>query len=479
MSRLSFALCCLVLVCVGCGGSPTTPASTDSAAPATFTKPTPPKITRDAALRLGTTFHSYDPAKKYALEVKSLEIPDFPGSYAIWAGTGRNDAGDIFMGACATWTKEAPTPSVRLLRFNPEKNEFALAGDAVGMLQQLKLHREEELELNGEGVPVKSGETGKKTLCRECQMKIHTKLIAMDDGYLYFASMDEWAEKDDGSRPPYWGSHLWHIKANDTKWEHLAKMPGGVIAAGGVGRYLFLLGYYGHVVYCFDTITSELKQKTLGSYQGHISRNFLADANGHAYVPRITELPKSDDAKPKAKPEFKVELVELDHSLNEVAATPLTHYTVTGDADSHGITGIAYLADASLAFTTADGFLYRILPHADKSAEVREVGWFHPNGIAYAPSLHCLDGQRFLAGIASKKQGGVFDWVVYDLEKQESHHEPFPIRDDPAENIRNLNLYGSNTRDNQGRFYLVGNYYHPAKQRELPMCLQVSLIEQP
>ena len=456
---------------------------TDSAVPATSEKSNPPKITRDAAHRFGTTFHPYDPAKKYALQAKTLEIPDSPGSYAIWGGTGRNDTGDIFMGACATWTKEAPTPSVRLLRLHPQTNEFALAGDAVGMLQQSKLHREEELELNGEGVPVEPGQTGKKILCRECQMKIHTKLISMDDGYLYFASMDEWAEKDDGSRPPYWGSHLWRIKANqaanDTKWEHLAKMPGGVIAAGGVGRYLYLLGYYGHVVYCFDTITNELNQKTLGSYQGHISRNLLADANGHAYVPRITELPKSDNAKSKVKPEFKVELVELDHSLNEVAATPLAHYTVTGDADSHGITGIAYLADASLAFTTANGFLYRIFPHADKPAKVREVGWFHSNGIAYAPSLFCLDGQRFLAGIASEKQGGVFDWVVYDLEKNESQHEPFPIRDDPAKNIRYLNLYGSITRDNQGRFYLVGNYNDLAKNRELPICLQVNLIEQP
>ena len=71
------------------------------------------------------------------------------------------------------------------------------------------------------------------------QMKIHSKPVQANDGFLYFASMDEYGEKEDGTRLPFYGSNLWRIRANvskniiaETEWEHLLALPEGIIATG-------------------------------------------------------------------------------------------------------------------------------------------------------------------------------------------------------------------------------------------------------
>src|SRR5262249_43819620 len=151
----------------------------------------------------------------------------------------------------------------------------------------------------------------------------------------------------------------------------------GLIAVSGVGRYLYALGYFGHRLYQYEFATGSVRFVDVGSVGGHISRNLLSDHRGHAYVPRLR--PSQGVA---------VTLVEYDESLREAGETAIGHYLHTTPLDSHGIVGFQYLADRSIVFVTNMGFLYRVRPGAggDGAAEVRGLGWFHPDGAAYVPS---------------------------------------------------------------------------------------------
>ncbi len=119
------------------------------------------------------------------------------------------------------------------------------------------------------------------------QAEVPLKIIEGPDGYLYFASMDEDGENPDGSQLPTWGGHLWRMNLRTHRWEHLLATKEALIAAGGAGRYVYALGYFGHVLYQYDTETNRTARVEVGSVDGHISRNFLVDRRGHVFVPRL------------------------------------------------------------------------------------------------------------------------------------------------------------------------------------------------
>ena len=152
---------------------------------------------------------------------------------------------------------------------------------------------------------------------------------------------------------------------------------------------------------------------------------------------------------------MQVSLVEFGPDLVEIHATPLENYLGTTPTESHGIVGIAYLADGRMVFTTHAGQLYCIEPRRGQAALVTPLGWFHPAGTAYTPSLFALDGQRYLAGIAQRTGGGPYEWLTYDLQTNQSNAELFPLADF---NLvpQNTLLYGSIVRDDAGACYLVG-----------------------
>ena len=100
------------------------------------------------------------------------------------------------------------------------------------------------------------------------------------------------------------------MKPFASEWEHLLKTKEALIAVGGGGRWVYALGYFGHVLYQFDTQTKQVQSVRVGSVGGHISRNFLVDLNGHAYVPRIRPRPTAENPKALA-----AELVEWDEQL--------------------------------------------------------------------------------------------------------------------------------------------------------------------
>ena len=358
--------------------------------------------------------------------LREITAPVFQGANSIWGATGRDDNGHIWLGVSGSGKDAA-----HLVEYDPELDRFIDHGDAVSALRSAGIYRDGEE-----------------------QVKIHSKIIQMDDGWLYFASMDETGENSNLGQLPRWGSHFWRYKPSADHWEHLFAAPEGLIAVSGVGRFVYALGYWGHVLYRYDILTGETRHIRVGSEGGHISRNLISDVNGHVYVPKVKYInlkPQGNKETAAIERMLIIMLVEYDQDLNKLQSTPLIHYAIGNKPlASHGITSFSYLADGSIIFGTHVGYLYKIAPSSQGPATVTELGWLHPDGKSYNPSLFPLDGKRYLAGITRRKGKG-YQLVRYDIDQDESQPVELEIPD-----YRYLLLYGSNTRDDKGRGYIVG-----------------------
>lgn len=379
---------------------------------------------RSSGQQAGTRYQPIEPALKPTFT--DITRPWFQGENSIWGATGRDDEGHIWLGVSGDGKAAA-----HLVEYDPELDRFIDHGDPVSALRTAGLYRKGEE-----------------------QIKIHSKIIQMDDGWLYFSSMDETGERADGSQLPLWGSHFWRYRPSADHWEHLFSAPEGLIAVSGVGRWVYALGYWGHVLYQYDTRTGQTRRIRIGSEGGHISRNLVADRNGHVYVPKVQYFdmnPQSDNGDTATDRLLVVVLAEYDQYLNKLQSTPLIHYATEGKpGGSHGITSFSYLADGTIVFGTHVGYLYKITPSDQGASTVTELGWLHPDGKSYNSSLFPLDGKRYLAGI-TRQRGKAYQLFRYDIEQGESQPVDLDIPD-----YRQLLLYGSNTRDNEGRAYVVG-----------------------
>lgn len=182
----------------------------------------------------------------------------------------------------------------------------------------------------------------------------------------------------------------------------------------------------------------------------------MADAHGHADVPRLTA--QTDGVS--------VTLVEYDANLREVAATPLDFYLGKTSLEmNQGIIGFAYLPDRPILFVTQIGYLYLVDPQDTGPATVRGLGWLHPDGEAYTPSLFSIGDAQWVAGVARAKAG--FEWVVADLHARFS--ATFPL---DTKNLKKVLLYGSISRDNAGRLY-VGGWAEQDSNHQRPLVLQI------
>jgi hypothetical protein len=370
------------------------------------------------------------PAADYAGGLKSrrLQVPAFDNATSIWGATGRDFRGRIWFGVSAS----SPGMSAHLMEYDPHADSWRDHGPVVAQLEGRR---------HGEG-----------------QIKIHSKIVPAADGWLYFASSDEEGEGAEGGFLPRWGSHLWRIHPEHYTWRHVLAAPEGLIAVSGVGRYIYALGYWGHVLYQYDTAATQTRRVQVGSVPGHVSRNFVADVRGHAYVPRLFQR----DGKVLAV------LVEYDSMLNELASTPLAFYLgEEAPAANHGIVGIAYLPDGRIAFTTHVGRLYVIRPQGAGPAEVTDAGWFHPEGPVYPPSLFAFGAGNQVAGVARRRQK--FEWVVADLGSGSS--TAFPL---DTLGLKRVLLYGSISRDDVGRVYLGGWAAEDAGGQR-PLVLQIEI----
>jgi len=385
----------------------------------------------------GCRYTSQDQAPLQSVSARIIPIPDFPGKSAIWGALGRDVRGHIWFGVSA---QDVAQPSAHLFEYDPATDQVRDRGDVVGQLRRLGLLRP------GEG-----------------QMKIHSRIVQGEDGHLYFASMDEQGERTDGSRLPTWGSHLWRLRLPENRWEHLLAVPEGLVALAGAGRWINALGYFNHVVHQYDCRTGQFRSVAVGAAGGHISRNLFCDYRGHVYVPRLRETGG----------QMTTQLVELDSELHEVNATPLAFYTQTRDDDSHGITGFQPLADRSIVFTTDQGYLYRVAPDLGETAFVHELGFLHPRGRAYVASLFTSDGRRHVMGLGRREApgGARAEWLIYDLTTYEKSTAPIALPTMDAHVLENPVLYGSVTRDNDGRCYVGGTFTHQGRGQ--PLLLQV------
>ncbi len=366
-------------------------------------------------------------------KVTVIPPPDFWGAYAIWGATGADSRGHIWIGI--TSNDEGSERSAHLYDFDPATTTFVDKGAVVGELARLKVRRPKEV-----------------------QMKIHSKIVVGADGLRYFASMDEEGEASDGSVYPIWGGHLWRLSATGA-WQHLRTTKEALIAVAAGGPFVYALGYFNHVLYQYHTKTGVMKSVAVGSAGGHVSRNFAADARGHAFVSRITRAANGSPA---------AALVEYDADLKELAATPLPEYFEKGNDDSHGIVGVSPGADGSSLIATGKGRLYQIVPQASGPSTVTDLGWFHPKGSRYVPSLFRDDATGTIYGVAYSSNYGdtKFEWISRTADGKATT-APLPYGDKPEFPQAAL-LYGSMTKDAQGRFYVVGTMNYK------PVILQIT-----
>lgn len=392
---------------------------------------------RGFAARTGSLFTTV-PSDPYAApRITEIGIPPFPGAHAIWGATGRDDRGHVWFGVSA----DGGERSAHLFEYDPGEHRMRDRGDVLSNLRRIDRARP-----------------------GESQVKIHSRIIPADDGYLYFTSTDEEGEQKDGSAPPRWGSHLWRLQpdGNSDHWEHLLAVPEGLTCAAGIGRWIYALGLWNHVLYRFDTAGGPVRRVVVGSVGGHMSRNLVVDTNGHVYVPRVhRELGTGA---------LRADLVQFDPGLTEISSAPLANYARgPNPTPAHGIIGLVYLADGAIVIATGIGFLHRITPRSTGPAQVDPLGWLHPRAAAYTPGLFTWDGARYLVGLAAPAaEPWHWQWVVFDLVRGSSAAIDFRH----GLHERTL-LYGSLTRDNVGSFYIAGRTTIGSGAKR-PLLLQVA-----
>jgi hypothetical protein len=96
---------------------------------------------------------------------------------------------------------------------------------------------------------------------------------------------------------------------------------------------------------------------------------------------------------------------------------------------------------------------------------VTAIGWFHPDGEAYAPSLFALGGDGLVAGVTERN--GRYEWVVLELKTRISG--AFPL---DTKGLGGVLLYGSVNRDRAGRAY-VGGWASSGSGGTRPLMLQI------
>lgn len=388
--------------------------------------------------RLGTHFAEASDRWSRPPTLTPIPLPEIEGANAIWGSTGRDDDGNIYFGVSCSGVDQ---PSAALCVLRPAAKAAESLGDVVSNLRRAGL-----------------------AVGRTSQMKIHGKPVQANDGYVYFASMDEQGEREDGSALPIHGSHLWRIPAGGGSWQHLAAVPEALIATACTGRYVFALGYFGHVLYRYDTVSGALDRTEVGSVGGHVSRNFLVDVQEHVYVPRVS---RSDDGGP-----LTAEMVELGHDLREVTAHRLANYGATPDFRSHGIVSWVALRDGTLVFNTVDGQLHRLTPKPNGPSDLEQLGWIHPQGESYTAVLTCPDGERFLCAISRRPAGREYEYLLYDLAER---HGRVLVLDEPSRELLarpHTLVYGSHTLDDGSGAYVVG-WFGPLADLQ-PYVLRVS-----
>lgn len=383
-------------------------------------------------------------------KLESLDFPGFPGANAIWGATGRDLDGRMYFGVAAYGVDDV---SAALFRYDVGLKRFESLGLVNKQLDLLKVRR--------------------KIDWPETQMKIHSKIYQAADGRMYFSTQDEHDEADDGSRNALYGGRLMAMDPRTKAWESIHTSPEGLIALAARGRYVVAQGYFGHVLYQYDTKTKSIQSVKLGTYKGHSSRNIFMDTRGHVYGirARLAHSYEFEGVYPIGQDRVRVSLVELDTQMQEVHDWPLDDYSPTGSTDSHGLTGFCEMADGTIVFVTHTGALWQIR-QIDAETRLERLGWMHPKGKAYCASLYAPTGERYVCGLANIAEGK-YEWIVFDTEFKRSVILPLDSKSQAILSEPKLLLYGSDTLDDRRCGYLVGRKQSAKGNAMEPVVLQL------
>lgn len=369
-----------------------------------------------------------------APRLTELPLPTFPGAHAIWGATGRDAFGHIYFGVASYGVDN---PSAHLFRYSPHEGDVKDLGAVNEQLSRLGVR--------------------KSTPYDETQMKIHSKIFQAADGLVYFSSQDEHDELGDGSRNALFGGRLFSLNPKTLEWQSIMATPEGLIAAACSGRYVSAMGYFGSVIYQYDTKTKNVRSKRVGTVGGHVSRNFFMDKRHHTYAIRLEEFSGGEllGVETIGDKKVRASLVELSEDLTEISSTPLDEYRATLGLDSHGMTAYCH-TDSGVLFLTHSGVLWEVsVGEGQLPSKVEKLGWFHPDGSRYAASLFCPSGDRYVMGFADSKNSG-HEWVVYDLDKRQSFVLDLPLQSQTLLSQDGLLIYGCDTIDDGGASYVVG-----------------------
>jgi len=401
-----------------------------------------------------------------APKIREVRLPVSDGDEAIWGATGRDAKGNIYFGLASKASSEL---SAGLLQFSPRTGETTLLGRVDEWLSSQDSNRKTSL-----------------------QDKIHSKFFEATDGNLYFASQDETGEKSDGSANGKEGGYLMRVNRSTGKVESVLQTKTALISIGCSGRYIYALGYFGSMIYQFDTKLQSTRNVLIPNYGGHVSRNILVTPTGHVLALRVTGT-TLDDTRPgtnwtppvaqdQATDQIEtseegtlrrrvlVELVELDPNLKELHAWPMKGYEAHGDTSSHGITSFASLMDGSLLFTTQNGLLWRVHASDGKPDRLESFGWIHPDGESSSTAMFAPTGNDYV--IAVTKIGRRFDLLVYYLRLRESVPLTLDLDSDKVFNQPLHLLFGSETLDDFGNAYIAGWKRMPTGYEPLALQLQ-------
>ena len=362
-----------------------------------------------------------------------IELPDFAGAHAIWGATGTDHFNRIYFGAAGYGVDD---PSAHLLRYDPSTGKSVDLGGINSVLTRLGIRRTIDYD--------------------ETQMKIHSKIFQAADGNVYFSSQDEHDEKGDGSGNARFGGRLFALDPRNDQWTCILTAPEGLIAAACERRHVYAMGYFGNVIYRYDTKTKETRSIKLGTMGGHVSRNIFVDANEHLFAARLTPGSSINDPGTTRVGTSLVRstLVELDPELEIVHEWPLEDYAPTLDTDSHGITGFCRLSGGDIVFITHSGAIWLLKSDVVGDQRLQRLGWMHHEGPAYVASLFSPLGERFVGGFV--QTNGAYEWVIYDIEQRASTRLRLAQQDQRILETPGLLLYGCDTLDRNANAYVVG-----------------------
>ena len=344
-------------------------------------------------------------------QVEPVMLPGIGRTDVSWGSVGNDPAGNIYVGLAESY---GDPRSAYLVKVNAA-GQPAVMGDVVSELKRERVG------------PVS-----------QSQGKIHSQIVAANDGYLYFSSFDEAGETD--VRLPDYGGHLWRLNTQSGQWEHLLATPEALIAVNTDGRYVYALGYWGHVLYQYDTQSAKVNKIEVGSVPGHVSRQFLVDGKGHVYVPKVSQSGINEE--PSAV------LVEFDQNLNPVTEYPLPDYQGQDMTRYRGIIGYTNMRNGDVYFTLGQGYLLQV--QVDKSGAEKLInhGLFNPAGEANIPSLFTVDGEQFVMGV-SRRSGADPEWLIYEKISGATVNYAMP-------ELNDFLFFGTEAKDAAGNFYLVG-----------------------